>query len=107
MEDPSTKPADVDDLRKPKFKLPQNVKVSLLIFLLASSIVLLAIPNILKSSIDTPSFSVFLTAGIVMIFFTALLFSYLDQLKLGFGKMALVLAFGYNAAVAVIKFVIS
>ena len=92
-------------VKKPK--LPLKVKVTLLIFALVSGLVLTLIPNVSNKTANMPSFWILLSSGLIMIAFTALLFSVLNKLNLGFGKIALVMAFGYNAVIAIIKFVIS
>lgn len=89
-----------------KPKLPESVRITLLIFTGGSALVLGLLPRIsTKSSI--PPFWLLLLIGLIMIAFTALLFRVLSSLNLGFGKTALVMAFGYNSVIAVIKFVLS
>jgi len=90
-------------------KLPTSIKIAMLIFALSSALILSLIPRIAHNvhSANTPPFWLFLVSGLFMICFTALFFNALSRLNLGFGKSALILAFGYNSVIVVIKFVLS
>lgn len=91
-------------------KLSTQLKIALLIFLLAGSIVLLGFPRFVQQAGtggSNPPLGLFLAAGLTMVLFTGALFAYIKRLGLGLSKTALTLAFGYNAVIAIIKFVIS
>ncbi len=101
-------PASNTQSQQPKkSKLPSNVKLTLLIFTLVSAFVLSAVPHLSSKTPNMPSFGILLISGLVMVLLTVILFSVLNKLNLGFGKTALIMALGYNAVVAIIKFVIS
>lgn len=90
-----------------KFALPDSAKISLLFFLLAGSLTVALLPHSVSKTSAAPSFSLFLLAGLLMVAVTALLFNYLNRLSLGFGRTALVMAAGYNAVIAIIKFTLA
>ena len=92
---------------KPKARVPDAVKLGLLFFTLSSSLVLLAYPHIGQTTGASPSFWLLLISGMAMVILTGLFFIYINQLNMGFGKTALVLAFGYNAVIVMIKFFLS
>jgi len=92
-------------IKKPK--LPISVMLALLIFTLVSAFVLSLLPHLSRKTPNMPSFGILLISGLVMVAFTAILFSVLNKLNLGFSKTAIIMAFGYNAVIAIIKFVIS
>lgn len=86
--------------------LTPSTRVGLLLFLLSGGIILSSLPEGYRVH-SAPSFGFFLGAGLIMIALTAVLFLYLSRLRLGFKSTALTLALGYNAVIAVIKFVLS
>lgn len=88
-------------------KLPQNVKLALVAFMLSGSFVVAAFPSLVSSKTAAPPFMLFLATGLAMVVLTCALFAYLGTLGLGFGKTALTLALGYNVVIALIKIVIS
>jgi hypothetical protein len=100
------RPIDSSVVNK-KSIFPNSLKLALLIFGLASGVVLAMFPRLDTLGGDTPSYWVFVGAGFIMVAFTTLLFTILGQLKLGFGASALVLALGYNSVIAIIKFALS
>lgn len=90
-----------------KFVIPESAKLALLLFLLAGSLSVALLPHTISRTTTTPSFGLFLATGLVMVILTALLFTYLNRLNLGFGKTALVMAAGYNSVIAIIKFLLA
>jgi MFS family permease len=100
-------PENLQKSEKKKNRLPDNIKLALVIFLLTSALILALFPHLGNQSNNYPSFSIFLLCGLSIIALTALLFSVIGKLGLGFGKTTLVLAFGYNATIAAIKFIIA
>jgi hypothetical protein len=93
---------------RPKIKLPTSVKAALVVFLLASSLVVGLFPEIGNAAFSKePSFGFLFAAGLVVTGFNCAFFWYLNSLRLGFGRTALVLAAGYNAVIALIKLVLS
>lgn len=93
---------------KPKFRLPTHVKVGLLVFTLAATVILSLLPYLFGRSPATghssPPMGLFLLSGLIMVMLTAGLFAYFAKLGMGLTKTMLLLALGYNAAIAVIKF---
>ena len=87
-------------------RLPSQVKQAVLLFTLAGTAMLMLYPRIGESG-SQPSFLLLLISGWAVIALLALLFKYLSNLNLGFGKTALTLAFGFNAVIAVTKFTLS
>lgn len=90
-----------------KQHLSTDVKIGLALFMFASSLVLMLFPFLTKSPGFGPSFLLFLGAGVSVVILTGIFFIFLNQLNLGFGKTALVLAFGYNSVLALIKLTMS
>jgi hypothetical protein len=88
-------------------KLPSNVKLALLTFLLAGSLVAAIFPNLVVTKGSTPPFGLFLATGLAIVALTGGLFAFLSRLGLGFGKTALTLGLGYNLVIAVIKMTLS
>lgn len=92
---------------KLKPKLSNDVIGALLVFLIAGSLTALALPNLVGGSgSKQPPASLFLMIGLAMTALTALLFLFLGKLKLGFGKSALVLGFGFNLIIVLTKMVL-
>jgi hypothetical protein len=81
-----------------------TLAVALVIFGLAGSAIAVTAPRLFISP-GRPGFIVFLTVGVAVVLLTAGLFGYIYRLGLGFGKTVLVLAAGYNALIAAVKFV--
>lgn len=79
-----------------------TLMVAAALFGLAGGVVAVIVPHLFPAS-GGPEFTVFLVAGAAMIVLTALLFGFIDQLGMGFGRTALVLAGGYNALIGVVK----
>ena len=79
-----------------------TLTVALVLFGLAGSAVMVAVPGIFAGPLR-PGFTVFLVAGVAAIVLTAGLFGYIYRLGLGFGGTVLVLAAGYNALIATVK----
>ena len=77
--------------------------VALALFGLAGSVVLATVPR-LFSGPERPGFAVFLVSGVAVIVLTAGFFRYIYWLGMGFGSTVLVLAAGYNALIAAVKF---
>lgn len=92
-------------IKKPRLSI--SVKLSLLIFTLVCAFILSYLPHLSVKTPNMPSFAILLISGLVMVVFTAILFSILNKLNLGFSKTAIVMAFGYNSVIAIIKFIIS
>ena len=80
-----------------------TLMVALTIFGLAGSALVVTIPQLFTGP-ERPHFTLFLAAGVAVILLTAGLFGYIDRLGMGFGKTVLVLAAGYNALIAAVKF---
>ena len=80
-----------------------TLMVALTIFGLAGSALVVTIPQLFTGP-ERPHFTLFLAAGVAVILLTAGLFAYIDRLGMGFGKTVLVLAAGYNALIAAVKF---
>ena len=80
-----------------------TLMVALTIFGLAGSAIVVTIPQLCTGP-ERPHFALFLAAGVAVILLTAGLFGYIDRLGMGFGKTVLVLAAGYNALIAAVKF---
>jgi hypothetical protein len=76
--------------------------VALVLFGLAGSAVMVAVPGLFAGPVR-PEFTVFLVTGMAAIVLTAGLFGYVYRLGLGFGRTVLVLAAGYNALIAAVK----
>src|ERR671920_221566 len=76
-----------------------TLTVALVLFGLAGSAVMVAVPGIFAGPLR-PGFTVFLVAGVAAIVLTAGLFGYIYRLGLGFGGTVLVLAAGYNVLIA-------
>ena len=77
--------------------------VALALFGLAGSAVMATVPRLFIGPLG-PEFMIFLVAGLAAIALTAGLFGYVYLLGMGFGRTVLVLAAGYNALIAVVKF---
>ena len=73
------------------------------LFGLAGSAVMATVPRLFIGPLG-PEFMIFLVAGLAAIALTAGLFGYVYLLGMGFGRTVLVLAAGYNALIAVVKF---
>ena len=73
-----------------------SLTVALVLFGLAGSAVMVAVPGLLAGPVR-PEFTVFLVAGVAAIVLTAGFFGYIYRLDMGFGRTVLVLAAGYNA----------
>jgi hypothetical protein len=83
-----------------------TLTVALVIFGLAGSAIAVTAPRLFISP-GRPGFIVFLTVGVAVVLLTAGLFGYIYRLGLGFGKTVLVLAAGYNALIAAVKFALA
>jgi hypothetical protein len=83
-----------------------TLAVALVIFGLAGSAIAVTAPRLFISP-GRPGFIVFLTVGVAVVLLTAGLFGYIYSLGLGFGKTVLVLAAGYNALIAAVKFALA
>jgi hypothetical protein len=83
-----------------------TLAVALVIFGLAGSAIAVTAPRLFTGP-ERPGFIVFLTLGVAVILLTAGLFGYIYRLGLGFGKTVLVLAAGYNALIAAVKFALA
>src|SRR5215204_276646 len=79
-----------------------TLTVALVIFGLAGSAVMVAVPGLFAGPVR-PEFTVFLVAGVAAIVLTAGLFGYIYRLGMGFGGTVLVLAAGYNALIEAVK----
>jgi hypothetical protein len=79
-----------------------TLAVALVLFGLAGSAVMVAVPGLFAGPVR-PGFTVFLLTGLTAIVLTAGLFGYIDRLGMGFGRTVLVLAAGYNALIATVK----
>ena len=77
--------------------------VALALFGLAGSVIMVTVPRLFMGPLG-PEFVIFLVAGVAAIVLTAILFGYVYSLGMGFGRTVLVLAAGYNALIAVVKF---
>jgi hypothetical protein len=77
--------------------------VGLVLFGLAGSAVMVTVPGLFAGPVR-PEFTVFLVAGVAAIVLTAGFFGYIYRLGMGFGRTVLVLAAGYNALIAAVKF---
>jgi hypothetical protein len=77
--------------------------VALALFGLAGSLVMVGVPRLFVGPLG-PEFMIFLVAGVAAIVLTAGFFGYVYQLGIGFGRTVLVLAAGYNALIALVKF---
>ena len=77
--------------------------VALALFGLTGSAAMVTVPGLFAGS-ERPGFAIFLVAGVAAIVLTAVLFAYVYSLGMGFGRTVLVLAFGYNALIAAVKF---
>src|SRR5215203_4341958 len=77
--------------------------MALALFGLAGSAVMLTVPRLFIGPLG-PEFVIFLVAGVAAIVLTAFFFGYVYRLGMGFGRTVLVLAVGYNALIAVVKF---
>src|SRR5215211_1861823 len=77
--------------------------VALALFGLTGSAAMVTVPGLFAGS-EQPGFAVFLVAGVAAIVLTAVLFGYVYGLGMGFGRTVLVLAAGYNALIAAVKF---
>lgn len=87
-------------------KSSSTLVVALALFGLGGSTVAVAVPNLFAGT-ERPAFGLFLATGVSVITLTAILFAYIGRLGMGFGKTALVLAAGYNAIIATVKFVLA
>jgi len=83
-------------------KSPSTLTVALVLFGLAGSAVMVAVPTLFAGPVR-PEFTVFLVAGMAAIVLTAGFFGYIYRLGMGFGRTVLVLAAGYNALIAAVK----
>src|ERR687890_783249 len=83
-------------------KRSSTLMVALVLFGLAGSVVMVAIPWLFAGPVR-PEFTVFLVAGVAAIVLTAGFFGYVYRLGMGFGGTVLVLAAGYNALLAAVK----
>ena len=77
--------------------------VALVLFGLAGAAVVMTVPGLFAGPVR-PEFTVFLVAGVAAIVLTAGFFGYIYRLGMGFGRTVLVLAAGYNALIAAVKF---
>ena len=77
--------------------------VALALFGLTGSAAMVTVPWLFAGS-ERPGFAIFLVAGVAAIVLTAVLFAYVYSLGMGFGRTVLVLAAGYNALIAAVKF---
>src|SRR5919107_2503043 len=77
--------------------------VALALFGLAGSAVMVMVPRLFMGPLG-PEFRIFLVAGVAAIVLTAGFFGYVYRLGIGFGRTVLVLAAGYNALIAAVKF---
>jgi hypothetical protein len=77
--------------------------VALALFGLAGSTVMVTVPRLFIGPLG-PEFMIFLLAGVAAIVLTAGFFGYVHRLGMGFGRTVLVLAAGYNALIAIVKF---
>src|SRR5215218_1377368 len=77
--------------------------MALALFGLAGSVVMLTVPRLFIGPLG-PGFVIFLVAGVAAIVLTAFFFGYVYRLGMGFGRTVLVLAAGYNALIAIVKF---
>lgn len=93
-----------------KPRVPQNLKLSILLFGGSSSLVLtlgiIFLKNFISKS-SAPNFGVFIATGLIGILLTAALFIVISKLGMGFKKSTLTLAFGYNSLIVVIKLSLS
>src|SRR5215218_3808793 len=80
--------------------------VALALFGLAGSVVMVTVPRLFIGPLG-PGFMIFLVAGVAAIVLTAGFFGYVYRLGMGFGTTVLVLAAGYNALIAIVKFGLS
>jgi MFS family permease len=83
-------------------KRSSTLIVALVLFGLAGSAVMVAVPGLFAGPVR-PEFTVFLLTGLAAIVLTAGFFGYIYRLGLGFGRTALVLAAGYNALIVAVK----
>src|ERR671920_988548 len=83
-------------------KRSSTLMVALVLFGLAGSVVMVAIPWLFAGPVR-PEFTVFLVAGVAAIVLTTGFFGYIYRLSMGFGRTVLVLAAGYNALIAAVK----
>jgi hypothetical protein len=86
----------------PGAKNVSTLIVALVLFGLAGSAVMVAVPGIFAGP-SRPEFTVFLLTGVAAIVLTAGFFGFIYRLGLGFGRTVLVLAAGYNALIAAVK----
>jgi hypothetical protein len=77
--------------------------VALALFGLTGSAAMVTVPWLFAGS-ERPGFAIFLVSGVAAIVLTAVLFAYVYSLGMGFGRTVLVLAAGYNALIAAVKF---
>src|SRR5919112_2857978 len=77
--------------------------VALALFGLAGSVIMVTVPRLFMGPLG-PEFVIFLVAGVAAIVWTAIRFRYVYSLGMGFGRTVLVLAAGYNALIAAVKF---
>jgi hypothetical protein len=77
--------------------------LALALFGLTGSAAMVTVPGLFAGS-ERPGFAIFLVAGVAAIVLTAVLFAYVYSLGMGFGRTVLVLAAGYNALIAAVKF---
>jgi len=80
-----------------------TLMVALTLFGLGGSAVMVAVPRLFIGPLG-PEFMIFVVAGGTAIVLTAGFFGYVYRLGMGFGRTVLVLAVGYNALIAVVKF---
>src|SRR5215210_184523 len=80
-----------------------TLAVALALFGLAGSVVMATVPRLFIGPLG-PGFRIFLVSGMAGIVLTAGLFGYVYSLGMGFGRTVLVLAAGYNALIAAVKF---
>lgn len=107
MEEGQPTPPVTPSPKKKRFHLPLHVKAGLAIFTLAGSCTLALLPSMVggeRGEGIMPPFTLFLISGLLMVALTAGLFAFFNKFGLGFGKTVLMLAIGYNAMIAVIKF---
>jgi hypothetical protein len=90
------------EMLNPGAKSFSTLTVALVLFGLAGSAVMVAVPGLFAGPVR-PEFTVFLIAGMAAIVLTAGLFGYIYRLGMGFGRTVLVLAAGYNALIAAVK----
>lgn len=83
---------------------PASLQLALFLFGSAGLATMYILPNLFMSfSGDTPDLAFFLVVGVMGVLITAGFYAYISQLKLGFPRTALILAFGYSALIVTTK----